>query len=525
MDLTNFLKNHELLSKKYSLNHSMTLEDSVVESEKEKPFKENAQNHQEICNKASGQLRRDYPRETETETETKDVADNCISNLCHILYLDTDAGAESVDLPFAYLLSVYTAYMINKPDKIYLYHNRNLFGRNFDMLRKEIPENILQIRFVSSPMLNRLNILKFSLSVLNAYGGVLFDIGILSVRPLKHLLNQSFVLGKQFSLRIRKLNQPDGTYKVRGSAEIGTICPDFMMGIKNATFAEFWENEIEKHKELLDVPGEQYNEDQKEVENELLNVIPYKLCLKHKNAVTLIEPDMCFLPAYFEPKKIFEEKTNIIPTNMLFLNLWRAHNRDKIMNITDWSWATENKHCLLGKILNKVNPQKENEMFIVSNFSFTQGERDNPSPFSDILIKSDTFVKLLQNVDFYLQTTPVPVEYTKDFQDYKDGHVCLLKDIEIYFPNVHNLQQSIDNFMDKSQALLRSRNRIYVLVDDEKFTADVSRRFQSLDFEHKKLIVSQSNRQYINHTDLVETHLSNHTNNENVSQLLRMVTF
>ena len=528
MDWTSFLKNHEMLSQKYSINNvNSKQKDSEIQIDQEtnhliKDTKETVSD-QKV-------LEDNFIQETKEKNQDLKVYEELIPNVFHFMYMNIDQNRSNEELPFCYFLSLYSAYMINKPDKIYLYHTHNLSGKYYDMLKEEIP--VLKTQLISDPIKNNVDSLKKSLEILNTYGGVMMDIGVISVRSLRDLRSRSkFILGKQFTLRIRKVNQTDGNYKIKGTAEIGTICPDFLMCKASDPFIEIWRSQIEKYNnEILNISFDQFDEDQKELEKDLLNVIPYKLSLKNTELVDLLEPDVCFLPGYFESQKIFIEKTQVIPQNMLCLNLWRHHNYEKIMNIEDWSWSESNRHTLMGKIINKFTKQQNNHIFVISNFGYKQSSKIHKqidlSPFSDVEIKSNTFVKLLENFKYYTEKEPVICHNTQDFKDRQNPIVCFLDDIEILFTDSNDQYESIKKWRRKVSMLMQSdiKNRYFILSDDKEFTSETAVRFQMLPFFNKKLIISKNKTNLVNHTELVETNLDNH-DDQNRLKLINLLHF
>ena len=138
-----------------------------------------------------------------------------IPNVIHFIF---GLEEQTEDFLFVYYLSVYSAYITNKPEKIYLYYHFVPEGEWWEKL-KEIPG--LELVKVSLPeYIGRHKILKTAhradklrMDVLFEYGGVYMDIDTISVRPYKDLLQHETVLGLEEIRNNPKAEARWGKYK------------------------------------------------------------------------------------------------------------------------------------------------------------------------------------------------------------------------------------------------------------------------------------------------------------------------
>ncbi len=109
-----------------------------------------------------------------------------IPNIIHFVFVN-----ETFLEPFLFYhyLAIYSAYLVNKPDKIYFYHKALPFGENWEKLL-EIPNLILEevdipSKLKEKPLLNyahKADVIR--LEKLYERGGVYMDMDTISVRPL-----------------------------------------------------------------------------------------------------------------------------------------------------------------------------------------------------------------------------------------------------------------------------------------------------------------------------------------------------
>jgi len=246
-----------------------------------------------------------------------------IENICHFVF---GLKKQTEEFLFVYFLSVYSCYLINKPNIIYFYYHYEPYGKWWNKLKKipnikfeivEIPEYIGKKKLLCTP--HKADIIR--MIKLYEKGGIYLDIDTICVRPWKHLLDNDVVLGKEF---------PDG------------ICNAIMMTKPKTNFFKIW---IDNYEEKFIPEGLR----------EASILYPYEIALNYPYLLTLLEPDVFFLPNHDETFKIFDYEYNI-PNNLITLHFWESKSMTYINNINDWLWAYNNNHTLYAKIiLNLIN--------------------------------------------------------------------------------------------------------------------------------------------------------------------------
>lgn len=160
---------------------------------------------------------------------------------------------------FTYFIAVYSAYLINKPDKIYFYRHYEPYGTWYDKL-KLIPN--LELVTIDIPThIGRKEIKQTAhksdwvrMNILYNKGGVYLDIDTICVKPWKHLLGKDVVLGKEF---------PDG------------ICNAIMFTKPKSDFFKLW---LDAYEQYFDPDGWR----------EASIVLPEKLSKQYPNLATLL---------------------------------------------------------------------------------------------------------------------------------------------------------------------------------------------------------------------------------------------
>lgn len=279
-----------------------------------------------------------------------------MNNICHFVF---GMKKQSEEFLFSYYIAVYSAYLINKPDKIYFNYHYEPYGAWYNKL-KLIP-NIKLVKIDIPTHIGNKQINKTAhkadwvrMNVLYNKGGIYLDIDTICVNPWKHLLNRDVVLGKEV---------PNG------------ICNAIMFTKPKSDFFKLWLDKYESH---FNTNG------WREASIEL----PEKLSKKFPNLITLKEPDVFFLPNYTETQKIFVDNKEI-PNNLISLHLWETFSFKYMKNINDWSWAYENSHTMYGKmLLNLIDNyiMSDNNYYFAHKHHFKKDE-------GELICSSDTFLK------------------------------------------------------------------------------------------------------------------------------------
>ena len=265
----------------------------------------------------------------------EDNEKNSIPNIIHFVF---GLQEQTEEFLFCYYLAIVSAYKINSPDCIYFYFHYSIYGKWFDKLKEDVP-NILFVKIDIPTHIGKKRILKTAhkadkarMDILWEKGGIYMDIDTISIRPYKYLLQNEVVLGKQFSLRYRRYIK-DGQFLVHKEAYIGGICNAIMMTKPHSEFFKIW---MDRYEEAFEPTKWE----------EASIFLPYELSIDYPNLVTVVEPDVFFMPTFFETENMFETPCYNIPSNLVTLHLTETFGMKYMQNIKDWTWAEQNKHTM-----------------------------------------------------------------------------------------------------------------------------------------------------------------------------------
>lgn len=243
-----------------------------------------------------------------------------IENICHFVFGFKEQTEEFL---FCFYIAVYSAYIVNKPDKIYFYYHNEPFGKwweetkkvpNIELEKIDIPTHIGSKEILIVPHKAdwaRMNILFNK-------GGIYLDIDTICLRPWKELLSKhDVVLGKQWPHK--------------------GICNAIMFTKPKSEFFKIWLDNYEEH---FNPTG--WNESS-------IN-LPLALSKQYPNLLHVEEPKTFFMPSYGQTDQIFKDKLDI-PRCLVSLHLWEKFSIKKMKNIKDWSWGDKNSHTMYGKML------------------------------------------------------------------------------------------------------------------------------------------------------------------------------
>ena len=214
-----------------------------------------------------------------------------MNNICHFVF---GLKEQSEAFLFSYYIAVYSAYLINNPDKIYFYYHYKPYGKWWDKL--ELIPNIKLVKIAIPTHIRRKEIKKTAhkadwvrMNVLYNLGGVYLDIDTVCIKPWKHLLKENVVLGKEV---------PDG------------ICNAIMFTKPKSLFFKLWLNKYESH----------FNPD---AWREASIVLPEKLSKEFPKLITLKEADVFFYLITMKHKKYFQTKKKYL--QILYLYIYGNH--------------------------------------------------------------------------------------------------------------------------------------------------------------------------------------------------------
>lgn len=242
-----------------------------------------------------------------------------IPNICHFVFGFKEQDEEFL---FCYYLAVYSAFIVNNPDKILFFYHHEPHGPWWEKLKK-IP--CISLVHIPIPTHIGKKIIKktahkadwIRMNVLYQFGGVYLDIDTICVKPWKDLLNEQVVLATQ--------------------VPIPGICNAIMMTEPKSEFFKIWLDRYEKP----------FNPDGWEESSIFL---PFEIMMTNFDKVTMKNPDTFFIPHFKETEKIFELPQDI-PDNLISLHLWESYSLKYMKKIKDWSWAYENTDTLYGKMM------------------------------------------------------------------------------------------------------------------------------------------------------------------------------
>ena len=245
-----------------------------------------------------------------------------IPNIIHFVF---GLKKQTEEFLFSYYLSIYSAYILNKPEKINFYYHYSPYGKwwdklqtipNLKLIKVDIPEFIGEKKI--NHVAHKADIIR--MNKLYELGGIYLDIDTISVRSYKHLLNNDVVLGYEMNNDI--------------------ICNAIMMTKPRSKFFKIWLENYESHFETFGW-------------GEASIILPGKLYKKHKNLATVLDEKVFFRPYAFNLEDIFVNKKDI-PKELITLHLWESYSLKYLKNIKDWNWGKENSHTMYGKIMNNI---------------------------------------------------------------------------------------------------------------------------------------------------------------------------
>jgi hypothetical protein len=266
-----------------------------------------------------------------------------IPNICHFVFGFKEQNEEFL---FCYYLAVYSAYIVNKPDKINFFYHHEPHGPWWEKLKK-IP-CIFLVHIPIPTHIGKKIIKKVAhkadwirMNVLYQYGGIYLDIDSICIKPWKDLLKEKVVLATQIP--------------------IPGICNAIMMTEPQSEFFKIW----------LDRYEGPFNPDGWEESSIFL---PLEIMITNFDKVTMKNPDTFFIPHFKETEKIFVLPQEI-PKNLVALHLWESYTIPYMKKVKNWDWCFDNKHTLYGKIMINLLENyilNDPKVFVVQKKNFIQ---------------------------------------------------------------------------------------------------------------------------------------------------------
>lgn len=261
-----------------------------------------------------------------------EIEDNKIPNIIHYIF---GLKEQTEEFEFVYFLSIYSNFVINKPDVIYFHYQYLPYGYWWDEAKKYIKLNYVN---VNDLYWGNKRIIKYAhksdklrLDILFKYGGIYMDIDTITYRPYKDLLKYNFVIGIQ-----------EENY---GINKITLYCNAILLSKKNNIFIKKWINEYES---IFDPDG--WCEASVHLPYNIFN----KLSANDKSNIKILEKECFYYPSYNETEKIFENNNNI-HDKLITLHLWNTFSEKYYKNIKNFDWCNNNESLYSKLIINLSN--------------------------------------------------------------------------------------------------------------------------------------------------------------------------
>lgn len=231
-----------------------------------------------------------------------------IPNIFHFIFF-TDEGSEFIRFPLVHYLAIKSAYVLNKPEKIYFYLNYEPEGEWWDKIKPCL--EVINIEPPSEIFGNQLmhfahksDVLRLKLLI--EKGGIYMDLDTICKRPFENLLKYNFVIGKQGRFRKK-------------------FCNGIIMSEKNSEFANLW---FEQYKTFRSKGKDKYWAEHS-------SKISYILSKKYPSLLHIVPSDYFHYPLYypFHLKKLFEKCIDY--KNAYCHHLWEGGSWNKYLkNLT-----------------------------------------------------------------------------------------------------------------------------------------------------------------------------------------------
>lgn len=117
------------------------------------------------------------------------------------------------------------------------------------------------------------------------------------------------------------------------------------------------------------------------------------------------------------------------------------------------------------------------------------------SPFAGMFLYGPCYLKLLQNLEHYLQQPLKFIEYSSYPDRPKTYPVAMLDDIELHFSHYTTEEEAAEKWYRRTQRLLEVKDKdryFFVISDRERVDADLIREFHQLPFAHKLSFSAQA---------------------------------
>jgi hypothetical protein len=233
--------------------------------------------------------------------------ENMIPNIFHFIYFYRD----NADFPLSHYININSARILNNPDKIYFYSDKEPSGKYWDKIssyiefvKTVIPDEIFGRKLFH--IAHKSDVLR--LQILKNKGGIYLDMDVLCKKPFVNLRIYDFVMGKQ------------GKWRNMG------LCNGVILSSADSLFLELWYNEFKNFRSK--------GHDKYWAEMSVRK--PMELSRKYPGLIHIEPYDSFHYPLYyfFDVKKIFQR--NMDYPNAYCHHYWDGASWEKYLkNLTE----------------------------------------------------------------------------------------------------------------------------------------------------------------------------------------------
>ena len=321
---------------------------------------------------------------------------NSNDNIPNIIHYIFGLKEQTEPFSFIYYMSIYSAFLINKPDIIFFHYQYEPYGYWWDKAKKYVKLNYVNCDNISW---GEKKIYKYAhkadklrLDILLKYGGIYMDIDTITYKPYKDLLEYDFVIGIQ-----------EENYEPKN---ITLYCNAILMAKKDSLFIKRWIDSYEKN---FNPDG--WCEASVHLPYYVLKFLDKKDLANTK--IKIVQKEVFYYPSYDNVEEIFEEiikdgdiNEPKIDENLITLHLWNTYS-EKYYKDIDWKYVFK-YNTIYSKIvrsliknyleedidinldLYEIEQSKESIIII-----YNESNKDN---YSDFFTVKNTFLKNIQYI-------------------------------------------------------------------------------------------------------------------------------
>lgn len=255
-----------------------------------------------------------------------------IPNILHFIFgMAPDFGGKPFSL--VHYLAIKSAVELNRPDAAWMHYEYEPEGEWWDRARPLLRLN--QVKAPGEIFGNRLHHVAHQadvvrLEVLKNTGGVYLDLDTISVKPVRDLLGNSFVIGQEMRAPFVPRNTRQkikhairkrvGLEKKKPEQATG-LCNAVLLSEKDGAFVTWW---LDSYQSFRSKGRDRYW-------NEHSVRVPEQLAVRNPDQVTILEPQAFHYPLYNEAglRAMFEEN-HLFPRAYLH-HLWESFSWDRYL--------------------------------------------------------------------------------------------------------------------------------------------------------------------------------------------------